>query len=136
MLISAAAISDYTLDAQDNKIKSGGDLNLKFRSTRKLIGEARDAHPDISIVGFKAETGITEDELISRAKESLRAGELDMVVANEVSLIGMGTAENDVYIISARNDEITHVSGNKRLIAETMADNVEEIFRKRDSDGN
>ncbi len=136
MLISAAAISDYTLDAQDNKIKSGGDLNLKFRSTRKLIREVRDAYPDISIVGFKAEAGITEDELITRAKESLNAAELDMVVANEVSITGMGTVENDVHIISAMDGGIAHVSGNKRLIAETLADNVEAIFRKRDSDVN
>jgi phosphopantothenoylcysteine decarboxylase/phosphopantothenate--cysteine ligase len=91
----------------------------------------RDAYPDISIVGFKAEAGITEDELISRARESLEAAGLDMVVANEVSISGMGTVENDVHIISAKDDAITHVSGNKRLIAETLADNVEEIFREK-----
>ncbi|WP_445474645.1 bifunctional phosphopantothenoylcysteine decarboxylase/phosphopantothenate--cysteine ligase CoaBC [Methanococcoides methylutens] len=136
MLISAAAISDYTLDAQDNKIKSGGDLTLNFRSTRKLIREVRDAYPDISIVGFKAEAGITEAELIARAKESMASYELDLVVANEVSLTGMGTIENEVHIISARDDAITHVSGNKRLIAETLADNVEDLFRNLRSDVN
>ncbi|MGM0770089.1 MAG: bifunctional phosphopantothenoylcysteine decarboxylase/phosphopantothenate--cysteine ligase CoaBC [Halobacteriota archaeon] len=136
MLISAAAISDYTLDPRDDKIKSGEDLTLRFRSTRKLIREVRDAYPYISIVGFKAEAGITVDELIARAKESLKDADLEMVVANEVSITGMGSVENDVHIISASDDAITHVSGNKRLIAENLADNVEEIFRKKGSDVN
>lgn len=134
LLISAAAISDYTIDARNNKIKSGGALSLKFRTTRKLIREVRDAYPDISLIGFKAEAYISEDELISRAKQSMKEVDLDMVVANEVGTNGMGTTENDVYIIPAENGDITHVSGNKRLIAESLADNVEDMLRKREVD--
>ncbi|MDA0525267.1 bifunctional phosphopantothenoylcysteine decarboxylase/phosphopantothenate--cysteine ligase CoaBC [Methanococcoides alaskense] len=132
MLISAAAISDYTIDARDDKIKSGGDLSLKFRSTRKLIREVRDAYPDISVIGFKAEAYISEDELIARAKDSMKDADLDMVVANEVGTSGMGTIENDVYIIPAENGEITHVSGSKRLIAEALAGNIEDMLTKRE----
>jgi phosphopantothenoylcysteine decarboxylase/phosphopantothenate--cysteine ligase len=92
----------------------------------------RDAYPGLSVIGFKAEAYISEDELIARAKDSMKDVDLDMVVANEVGTSGMGTIENDVYIIPAENGDITHVSGNKRLIAEALADNIEDMLTKRE----
>ena len=62
-LISAAAVADYTLDPQAEKIKSGQELVLHLMPTQKIIKTVREAYPHLKIVGFKAETGVTDEEL-------------------------------------------------------------------------
>jgi len=130
-LISAAAISDYTLDAAKDKIKSGEGLSLTLRPTRKLIKEARAGHPGLAIVGFKAETGVTPDELLKRATDTLHESSLDLIVANDVSEGGMGTDRNEVYIICAGKPETLHISGTKRLIASALLDKVADVLRSK-----
>ncbi|HPT38365.1 MAG TPA: bifunctional phosphopantothenoylcysteine decarboxylase/phosphopantothenate--cysteine ligase CoaBC, partial [Methanothrix sp.] len=99
-LISAAAVADYTLDKNAEKIKSGQELVLRLKPTRKIIKTVRDSYPDLKIVGFKAETGVCEEELVARAEKSMQGADLDLVVANDVSMGGMGTDDNRVLIIS------------------------------------
>jgi len=131
ILISAAAISDYTLDASGSKIKSGdSDLILKFRPTRKLIEEACYTDPSLFIVGFKAEAGVLFEELIDIAVAKIEDGVVDMVVANDVQEKGMGTADNDVYLVTptylkTRNpSDIVSISGSKEKIAVKLLDHV------------
>ena len=128
LLISAAAISDFTVSPSKDKIKSEKELTLKLKPAPKLIKEARRKYPGLNIIGFKAETGITEDELIKRARKSMDSSHLCMVVANDVSSGGMGTEENDVYLIDG---SVKPVSGTKRHIAIEIMDKVEEILRDK-----
>ncbi|MGP8329105.1 MAG: bifunctional phosphopantothenoylcysteine decarboxylase/phosphopantothenate--cysteine ligase CoaBC [Methanosarcinaceae archaeon] len=127
-LISAAAISDYTIDAVLSKIRSGDELVLKFKSTRKLIREARERHPDLIIIGFKAETGVTPDELMKRAWDTLNGSKLDMIIANDVGIGGIGTDDNEVYLLCKNVLKPLHVSGNKRLIASVLLNKLHDIF--------
>ncbi len=124
VLISAAAIGDYTLDAAGTKIKSGGAPVLSLRPTRKLIKEAREAYPGIRIVGFKAETGIGKEELFRRAMDTLKSSKLDMIIANDVSAGGMGTDENSVFVIRPDRKEHTNITGPKSRIASTLMDEI------------
>ncbi len=125
ILISAAAISDFTATPATEKIKSGKVVTLTLRPAPKLIRQARQKYPRLKIIGFKAETGVIEDELIKRARESMKTSALSMVVANDVSKGGMGTEENDVYIIDS---DVKHISGTKRYIAAEIMDKVEAIL--------
>ncbi|USZ68676.1 bifunctional phosphopantothenoylcysteine decarboxylase/phosphopantothenate--cysteine ligase CoaBC [Halorussus salilacus] len=86
-LVSAAAISDYTVEAEGEKIRSGRDLSLDLSSTPKLIDEIR-ADSDIPIVGFKAETGGDDAAMVERARETLRRADLSFVVANDAGVMG------------------------------------------------
>jgi len=126
-LISAAAVADYTLDARAGKIKSGQDLTLRLLPTKKIIKTVRSAYPDLKIVGFKAETNISEDELLQRATESMRASGLDLVVANDVGKGGMGTDENRIVIIDRAGGK-TSVEGRKNLIARRIIDALAEVL--------
>jgi len=126
LLISAAAISDFTVVPQKDKIKSGKEITLTLKPAKKLIHEARHKYPDLKIIGFKAETGVTEDELIERARGSMEASSLSMVVANNVSKGGMGTEDNEVYLID--NDEVKHFCGTKREISVEIMNKVEKIL--------
>jgi phosphopantothenoylcysteine decarboxylase/phosphopantothenate--cysteine ligase len=126
-LISAAAIADYTLDPKEEKIKSGQDLVLRLKPTKKMIKEVRSAYPDLKIVGFKAETNVSDDELVKRAIESMRSSDLDFIVANDVGSGGIGHEENRVHIIN-RQGRSTLVQGKKSLIARKIFDSLVEVL--------
>jgi phosphopantothenoylcysteine decarboxylase/phosphopantothenate--cysteine ligase len=127
-LISAAAVADYTVDRHTEKIKSGQEeLTLHLKPTSKIIKTVREAHPDLRIVGFKAETGVSDDALASRAQRSLHGASLDLVVANDVSKGGMGTEENRVIIID-RKGRRKEAAGKKSRIAEAIIDSLVEVI--------
>ncbi len=126
-LISAAAVADYTLDANEDKIKSGQDLLLRLLPTKKIIKTVREAYPDLKIVGFKAETNVDDAELLARAEESLRGAKLDLVVANDVARGGMGTDDNRVLIVD-RSGQHREIMGKKSLIAKSIIDALVEVL--------
>jgi phosphopantothenoylcysteine decarboxylase/phosphopantothenate--cysteine ligase len=121
-LISAAAVADYTLDPKAEKIKSSSrELVLHLMPTQKIIKTVREAYPHLKIVGFKAETGVTDEELVARAEKSMQGAGLDLVVANDVARGGMGTDDNRVLIIG-RERAIKIIQGKKSEIAKTIID--------------
>lgn len=124
LLISAAAISDYTLDPATEKIWSGDPLTLNLRPTEKLLAAVRDRHPDLAVVGFKLEAA-PGDALIERAKAAMARYGLDVIVANAVE--SMGGDESEVWIITAKDDcDICHASGAKDVVAAAILDCVGE----------
>jgi len=124
LLISAAAISDYTLDSATEKIRSGDFPMLHLRPTEKLLEAVRNRHPDLTVVGFKLETA-PGDALIERAKAAMERYGLDMVVANAVE--SMGGDESEVWIITAKDDcDICHARGAKDVVASAILDCVGE----------
>lgn len=128
VLISSAAIADYTTDFSPEKIKSGGELTLKLKPTRKLIKECREKYPGLVIVGFKAETGVEKEELLKRATLTLKTSKLDLIAANDVAKGGMGTEENELYLLRSEISEPRYVSGNKRKIAASILEEVAELL--------
>lgn len=124
ILISSAAIADYTAEPSPEKIKSGGELVLRLKPTRKLIKECRERYPKLLIVGFKAETGVERDELLRRASSTLKESKLDLIAANDVAKGGMGTEENELYLIGREKSEPKHIIGNKRKLASFILQEV------------
>jgi phosphopantothenoylcysteine decarboxylase/phosphopantothenate--cysteine ligase len=120
-LVSAAAISDYTVESTPEKIKSGRELTLELTPTPKLIDTVREAHPDLAIVGFKAETEGGESALVERARETLDRVGLAFVVGNHADV--MGEAETRTVLVRA--DSTRGFEGSKsalgRLVAEELA---------------
>ncbi|WP_333786789.1 bifunctional phosphopantothenoylcysteine decarboxylase/phosphopantothenate--cysteine ligase CoaBC [Methanomethylovorans sp.] len=131
VLISAAAIADYTLDPANTKIRSGEELTLHMRPTAKLIGKAREEYPDLLITGFKAETGTGLDELLKRATHTLETSKLDLIVANDVAGSGIGTEDNEVYILTAEDPGHIHIKGSKRVIASALLDEIGHLLMSR-----
>ena len=130
VLISSAAISDFTADSSETKISSGEDFYLHLVPTGKLIDEVKREFPELVIVGFKAETNASEEELIRKAREKMETHNIEMVVANDVGNGGIGTEENEVYIIrkGAEDAGVKHVKGVKSLIAEEIMDELTKHF--------
>jgi len=117
IFINTAAISDFTVDKQDEKIKSGQALNLELRNVPKLTEIVRAKYPHLFIVCFKAETNTTPDELI----ECARSIPVDLVVANDVTVRGMGTKDNEIYIVDSH---VERYQGDKAYLAVKIIDAV------------
>ncbi|WP_224332247.1 bifunctional phosphopantothenoylcysteine decarboxylase/phosphopantothenate--cysteine ligase CoaBC [Haloprofundus halobius] len=90
-LVSAAAISDFTVDAAAEKIRSGEARTLELTPTPKLVDTVRDAHPNLPIVGFKAETSGDDESMVDEATRILDRASLSFVVANDASVMGEST---------------------------------------------
>jgi phosphopantothenoylcysteine decarboxylase/phosphopantothenate--cysteine ligase len=123
LFISSAAISDYTIKPENEKIRSQQkELSLTFHPTTKLLQKVRDKFPDLPVIGFKAEANVSNERLHNSANDLLKKYNLLMVVANDVGRTGMGTDENTVYILTKFGSEKGPVSGHKNLIARTILD--------------
>ncbi|ELY94680.1 phosphopantothenoylcysteine decarboxylase/phosphopantothenate/cysteine ligase [Natrialba chahannaoensis JCM 10990] len=120
VLVSAAAISDYTVDASDEKIRSGQELTLELESTPKLIDEIRTAHPNLPIVGFKTETSGEDEQMITKAREMRARAELAFVVANDASV--MGGDETRALLVHAA--DVAQFSGTKSALADEIAASI------------
>ncbi len=116
-LVSAAAVSDYTVDPTPEKIRSGRDLTLDLDPTPNIIDEVREANPDLAIVGFKVETGGDDDAMIARARETLSRAGLAFVVANDASVMG----EDYTRVLIVREDTVGRYRGDKYALGERVA---------------
>jgi len=120
-LISAAAISDYTVDAAPEKIRSGQEtLSLELKPTPKLIDTVSAEYPDLPIVGFKAESSADEENLVEEARRIQDRAGLSFVVGNETGV--MGEAETRATIVDT--ETVDHFEGLKRELGEVVANRL------------
>ena len=119
-LVSAAAIGDYTVEAADEKIRSGQELTLELSPTPKLIDEVRAAHPDLPVVGFKAETGGDDEAMVAAARSTLERADLSFVVANDAGVMGEATAR----VLVVRADDVREFEGSKAAVGGVVAEEL------------
>ena len=127
LFVCASAPSDFIVDKVDSKIKTTEELVLKLRQAPKIIKEVRKVY-DGHIIGFKAETGLSDEELVEVAKAKMEEDNLEMVVANDVKERGMGTADTRVVIVTPKRVE--WVQGLKRDVAKRIVNAYVEEYLK------
>ncbi|WP_424358092.1 bifunctional phosphopantothenoylcysteine decarboxylase/phosphopantothenate--cysteine ligase CoaBC [Methanocella sp. MCL-LM] len=126
LYISAAAISDFTVEKALDKISSAGSLTITLQPTPKIIDRVRHDYPGLFIVAFKADT-VDEKELVDRAERRLEESGANMIVANRFGGV-RDSSVNDVFII--RYDVPTaRVTGKKSVIAGAILDAASEYFK-------
>jgi len=120
IVIKAAAVSDYRPEEEAiQKIKKGAEsLTIKLVKNPDILAELGKAKKTINytLVGFAAET----EDLLKNASEKLKAKNLDMIVANDVSRndAGFETDTNIVKIIYGDG----HIEDSPLLKKEEIAD--------------
>ena len=124
-LVSAAAISDFTADAVDQKIRSGSPLSVDLRPTPKLIDSVREAYPDLPIVGFKAETSGDDEAMIAEAERIRDRVDLAFVVANDASVMG----DDETRALLVGRDEPHEYVGDKEGLGARVADELADVLR-------
>ncbi|MBD3406711.1 MAG: bifunctional phosphopantothenoylcysteine decarboxylase/phosphopantothenate--cysteine ligase CoaBC [Candidatus Lokiarchaeota archaeon] len=130
VFVSAAAVLDYVPKTKvDSKMSSGKQsLSIEFEPTKKIIEEARKQNSDLYIVGFKVESGVSDEELEKRARKKIEAGICNLVVANDAMRKGVafGTDTNQVLIVGP-DDLVKTELVSKRDVARTI---IDEIVRR------
>ncbi|HKJ58279.1 MAG TPA: phosphopantothenoylcysteine decarboxylase, partial [Halobacteriales archaeon] len=120
-LVSAAAISDYTMDAVGEKIRSGQEeLNIDLLPTPKLLDRIRGAYPDLTMVGFKVETSGDDDAMVEAARGIAERVGLAFVVANDASVMG----EADTRTLFVRSSSVEAFQGSKAELGLRVADDL------------
>jgi phosphopantothenoylcysteine decarboxylase/phosphopantothenate--cysteine ligase len=104
LFVSAAAASDFLVEMEKKKIKTTKEITITLREAPKVIKEVRKIYSG-DIIGFKAETGVSDEELERIARERLEADALSMVVANDVLERGMGTEDTRVVVVTEKRSE-------------------------------
>ncbi|WP_436901904.1 bifunctional phosphopantothenoylcysteine decarboxylase/phosphopantothenate--cysteine ligase CoaBC [Halovenus halobia] len=119
-LVSAAAISDYTVSTAEEKIRSGQEnLTLELTPTPKLIDSVRADHPDLPIVGFKAESDDDDGNIVDQARRIRERADLAFVVGNAASV--MGEAETRAALV---DDDPEWFEGSKAELGAAVAERL------------
>jgi phosphopantothenoylcysteine decarboxylase/phosphopantothenate--cysteine ligase len=135
VVIMAAAVADYTIDAPgEQKIaKSDGPLTLTLSRTRDILADlgqlaSRHVHAGPLLIGFAAET----HDVLARAREKLSRKRVDLIVANDVSRPGVGFDgdTNAVSLVAADGVEDVPLQ-SKSAVASRILDRVERMLTER-----
>ena len=128
VILLCAAISDYSPDPHPGKIPSGtADLTISLHPTPKVIERIREKAPQALLVGFKAESGISEADLLIRAEERMTEIGCELMVAN--LLEDVGTYETRAFILD-REGDVGEVVGSRDKLATALFDAIINEMRE------
>ncbi|HEV1993534.1 MAG TPA: bifunctional phosphopantothenoylcysteine decarboxylase/phosphopantothenate--cysteine ligase CoaBC, partial [Candidatus Acidoferrum sp.] len=131
IVLMAAAVADFRpaeVPAQKIK-KQNGVPEIKFEPTRDILADlASHRRADQVIVGFAAET----EHVHENAAAKLRAKQLDLIVANDVTQKGAGfeVDTNIVTLIFPDGRQIPLQKMTKLEVAHRILDQVAELRKK------
>ena len=128
-MVSAAAIGDYTVQEAAAKLRSGEARTIDLEPTPKVLDSIRQGHPDIPLIGFKAETTGNDDALLEQAIALRDRIDLAFVVANDATVMG----ETDTRALLVDREAATVgdcevVEGPKSLLGDRIARGLAELL--------
>lgn len=84
-IIHSAAVSDFgPIKIIKGKIPSTKFYNLKLKPLPKIFKDIRRYAPESKLVTFKLECGLSDKELLKKAKKFLKQHRSDLIVANRL----------------------------------------------------
>lgn len=129
IVIKAAAVADYRVkDVFDKKIKKKEDsLTIELVKNPDILKELGQKKNRQYLVGFAAET----NDLVEYAKKKIKEKNLDMIVANDVSLpeAGFNYDTNIVKFIFPNGQIIDVEKSTKQQVAKRLLDIVESNLK-------
>jgi len=97
-------------------------MALSLKKIPKVLGTIRKHHGGV-LVGFKAESGVSEADLVKRARARMKEHKLDFIVANDVRKVKPGKA--DAVIVGKKPRA---VKGSRRDLASAVIDEVGKLL--------
>jgi phosphopantothenoylcysteine decarboxylase/phosphopantothenate--cysteine ligase len=130
IVIKAAAVADYRPQTTaEHKIKKTGDtLQLVLEKNPDILLELGQLKKKQMLIGFAAET----QQLVLHAQEKLAKKNLDMIIANDVSVPGVGfNADHNIAKVLYRDGRIEELSKmSKEHMANIILDKILSECRK------
>ena len=121
-MISAAAIGDYTVQEASAKLRSGEARTLELEPTPKVLDSIRQGHPELPLIGFKAETTSDDDALLEQAAALRDRIGLSFVVANDATV--MGEDDTRALLVDREAETVADcdvIEGSKQLLGAQIA---------------
>lgn len=117
IVLVPAALADFTPhEFTEGKIASDSGFELGLDPVPKVLPMVRSKCD--TVIGFKAESGLTRDELVSRARSRLEKYGLAAVIANDVDVVGMKSSS----AILVTGDSAKDISGTKAEVSDAILD--------------
>ncbi|MFW0967509.1 MAG: bifunctional phosphopantothenoylcysteine decarboxylase/phosphopantothenate--cysteine ligase CoaBC [Thermacetogeniaceae bacterium] len=131
IVIKAAAVADYRPKVKESqKIKkSCSDLVLELERTPDILGYLGEHKEKQLLVGFAAET----EKVLDHAREKLLRKNLDLIVANDLTMEGAGfAAETNIAVIINKKGSVRELPlMTKDKLADMILDEVVQIIKQR-----
>lgn len=134
VFVATAAAADFEPEKMfESKVDTHTtpELELKLKSTPKIIDEAKKNSPKTFLVAFKAEYKLSDKDLVDNAYKRLKTSNANLIVANDVGRQGAGfqTDTNEVFVIN-KNKKVMHIPlTSKKEIAQKLLDIIVEEIR-------
>lgn len=121
VIIHSAAVSDYRpIFVKRGKIKSGKkELSIRLKPTIKIVDLIKKIDPDIFLVKFKLEVGLSQQELINIAYRSMIQSNADLIVANDFQTVTRGHKNHVAFIINPQK-LIKKITGKEKIADELL----------------
>lgn len=126
--VFSAAVADYRpKQVLPGKTASGGALeSIELVPTAKVIHEVRERHPDLHMITFKYEEGLSHEELMEVARRRVGEG-YEAVVANRGE--EMSPTEQVAWLLTGSGEP--RRMETKPGIARVLAEYLEGVLEKR-----
>ncbi|ABP49818.1 MULTISPECIES: bifunctional phosphopantothenoylcysteine decarboxylase/phosphopantothenate--cysteine ligase CoaBC [Pyrobaculum] len=116
-IFAAAPLDFYVEKRACGKIDSSlEEYHVVLKQAPKAAQEVKRLNPRAFVIGFKAEHGVSEEELVERARRRMESGGWDMALAHDVSKMGFGTLK-DQYIVITKSGVSKIGPAHKRELA-------------------
>jgi phosphopantothenoylcysteine decarboxylase/phosphopantothenate--cysteine ligase len=103
LAVFSAAAADFGPEERDmlKTSSSLGSWQIDLVSRPKIIDKVKKISSGIFLVGFKAEYGVSDEELVKKAQARMESGGMDLIVANDVARekVGFIHDTNEVFIL-------------------------------------
>ncbi len=127
VVAAAAAAADYTPEkAFGYKVptREHPSLEIKLTSTPKVIDTVKEVSPSSFLIAFRAEYGVSDEELIQSAIKRMKTANADMIVVNDVGRpnVGFRYDTNEVFVID-KDENVVHIPlTSKKEVAKRVMD--------------
>lgn len=134
IVVATAAVADWAPEKSfDYKVPTSGvsEFSVRLRPTQKIIETVRKVSPDVFLVPFKAEYGLSDEELVKHCYRRLMDVKADLIVVNDVERrgTGFGFDTNEVFIVD-RDRKFIHVPlTSKREVARRIFNVIVEKIK-------
>jgi len=128
LLIGAAAVADYRVaEPSGEKGKKDTAKSLELVANADILRAVRDRYPNLSIIGFAAETHGHEDRALLKLKEKALQG----IILNDVSRsdVGFDSDENEGTLYFSEGSRIELQKNSKYNVARLILESVAKILR-------
>ena len=132
IVIMTAAVADYIpTNPSKKKIKSSKDkIEISLKKAPKIIDQIKKLQKNVLLVGFKAETNLTKNQLIKSAQKKLKESSSDMIVANDIgsSRYKKNPQNNQVIIVDTEKVVMSKWM-NKQKIAKFIKKQIDQKIK-------